>query len=557
MILESVEHDPLIWPTIEENKVIRTKKYAELCAAEKIQADCDMKATNIILQGDDPIGCLNKAIAFLTAVPSLRFPSTNNQLRTSSNPRNQVIIKDGRVIVQQVQGRQGESYYGTGYKSDANSSGGTIQVDMQGLLNVTTVKTEDLNTYDSDCDDISNAKAVLMANISKYGSDVISEVPHSETYLTDMENQSVLAMQDFKQPPAVDFTDNEIHSDSNIILYSYYLQKTQQKAQQIKPTLYDGIVMSDKHVAMHVIDDAKTLILEEESRSRILTKDFGKRFTPQQELSAEQAFWLRMSDPTSKPFDALFVKIEAPKELPKTSLVNESLKKLKFYLAKFDNVVKIMTTPNACRDLLNEIIEVQTVFDQMDDAVQQSSVDKQSQLQDKDSTIYKLKDIIKSLREKSKEENVNYDYVEIETKNVELENSVAKLILKNERLCNEINHVKQELLVYVRDTCPNAIKLSVKKVVVTPKNKVKKVRFAELLTSSSNIKQPSGNKKNDRISQTPSRNMKAIIKEQVKAQVFKIMPQIEKYVTESLGVEVLVRSTNQPRTSCVVVALLS
>ncbi|GJV60058.1 retrovirus-related pol polyprotein from transposon TNT 1-94 [Tanacetum coccineum] len=35
----------------------------------------------------------------------------------------------------------------------------------------------------------------------------------------------------------------------------------------------------------------------------------------------------------------------------------------------------------------------------------------------------------------------------------------------------------QELLVYVRDTCPNAINLSTKKVVVTPKNKVKKVRI--------------------------------------------------------------------------------
>nr|GEV06018.1 hypothetical protein [Tanacetum cinerariifolium] len=58
-------------------------------------------------------------------------------------------------------------------------------------------------------------------------------------------------------------------------------------------------------------------------------------------------------------------------------------------------------------------------------------------------TIYRLKDIIKSMREKSKDENVNYDYVEIETKNVELENSVAKLISENERLCNEINHVKQ------------------------------------------------------------------------------------------------------------------
>ncbi|GJW58952.1 hypothetical protein Tco_0105683 [Tanacetum coccineum] len=51
MILESVENSPLIWPTIKENGVTRTKKYAELSAAEKIQADCDMKATNIILQG--------------------------------------------------------------------------------------------------------------------------------------------------------------------------------------------------------------------------------------------------------------------------------------------------------------------------------------------------------------------------------------------------------------------------------------------------------------------------------------------------------------------------
>ncbi|GKC16741.1 hypothetical protein Tco_1013523 [Tanacetum coccineum] len=45
MILESVEHSPLIWPTVEENGVIRIKKYVELSAAEKIQADCDIKAT--------------------------------------------------------------------------------------------------------------------------------------------------------------------------------------------------------------------------------------------------------------------------------------------------------------------------------------------------------------------------------------------------------------------------------------------------------------------------------------------------------------------------------
>ncbi|GKB36918.1 hypothetical protein Tco_0881860, partial [Tanacetum coccineum] len=51
MILELVENGPLIWPTIEENGVTRTKKYVELSVAKKIQDDCDIKATNIILQG--------------------------------------------------------------------------------------------------------------------------------------------------------------------------------------------------------------------------------------------------------------------------------------------------------------------------------------------------------------------------------------------------------------------------------------------------------------------------------------------------------------------------
>ncbi|GKB83220.1 integrase, catalytic region, zinc finger, CCHC-type containing protein [Tanacetum coccineum] len=214
--------------------------------------------------GDDLIACLNKAMAFLTVVASSR-----------------------RVIVQQVQGRQGQSHFGTGYKSNATSSGGnnasgqtrvvkcyncqgeghmarqctqpkrprnatwykekamfaeaqeagqildeeqlTFLVDpgvpdgqvVQTIIpNNVAFQTEDLDTYDSDDDDISNAQAVLMANISNYGSDVILEVSHSETNLNDMENQSVLAVQDFEQSPVVDFTDNEIHSDSNIIPYS-------------------------------------------------------------------------------------------------------------------------------------------------------------------------------------------------------------------------------------------------------------------------------------------------------------------------------------------------
>ncbi|GJZ96826.1 hypothetical protein Tco_0669160 [Tanacetum coccineum] len=254
MILELVEHGSLIWPTVEENSVIRTKKYAELSAAKKIQADCDMKATNIILQGlptdiyslvnhhrvskdlwervqllmqgfvvpvfspgDDLIACLNKAMAFLTAVASSRFPTTNNQLRTSSNPRNQATIQDGRVTVQQVQGRQGQNYSGTTYKSNATSSRGNTtsgqarvvkcyncqEAQEAGKILDEEQLTEDLDTYDSDCDDLSTAQAVLMANISNYGSDVILKVLNFETYLNDMDNQSVHALQDFEQSPVM------------------------------------------------------------------------------------------------------------------------------------------------------------------------------------------------------------------------------------------------------------------------------------------------------------------------------------------------------------------
>ncbi|GJT38420.1 hypothetical protein Tco_0938285 [Tanacetum coccineum] len=133
----------------------------------QIDSSLDVPVFN---QGDDLIAYLNKAMAFLTAIASSRFPSTNNQLRTFSNLRNQATIQDDRVIVQQVQGRQGQSYYGTGYKGNATSSRGNNTGGGKGKGN-----TEDLDAYDSDCDDVSNAKAVLMANLFNYGFDVILE----------------------------------------------------------------------------------------------------------------------------------------------------------------------------------------------------------------------------------------------------------------------------------------------------------------------------------------------------------------------------------------------
>nr|GEZ46639.1 hypothetical protein [Tanacetum cinerariifolium] len=50
MILKSVKHGSLLWPTIEEDGVTRLKKYSELSAAEAIQADNPTTATQKVFE---------------------------------------------------------------------------------------------------------------------------------------------------------------------------------------------------------------------------------------------------------------------------------------------------------------------------------------------------------------------------------------------------------------------------------------------------------------------------------------------------------------------------
>ncbi|GJY87814.1 hypothetical protein Tco_0502442 [Tanacetum coccineum] len=55
IILNSVENGPLVWPTVAlKNGTVRPKTYEELSDKEKLQADYDLKATNIVLQGLPP-----------------------------------------------------------------------------------------------------------------------------------------------------------------------------------------------------------------------------------------------------------------------------------------------------------------------------------------------------------------------------------------------------------------------------------------------------------------------------------------------------------------------
>ncbi|GKD08395.1 hypothetical protein Tco_1188080 [Tanacetum coccineum] len=173
-------------------------------------------------QGEDPIECINKAMAFLSAIAS-RFPPSNNQLRTLSNPKNQATIQDGRVTVQQVQGRQNQKlqsvitvkekghmarqctqpkrprnvvWFKEKLMLDKAQEAGPILDEEQlafladlGISEVSVAQqtipwnsafqTEDLDAYDSNYDDISSAKAVLMANLSSCDPEVLSKDTNS------------------------------------------------------------------------------------------------------------------------------------------------------------------------------------------------------------------------------------------------------------------------------------------------------------------------------------------------------------------------------------------
>ncbi|GKB36798.1 hypothetical protein Tco_0881740 [Tanacetum coccineum] len=121
---------------------------------------------------------------FLSSAYRSKFPPTNNQLRTLSNPRTQAIIQNGQVMVHNVQGRQSQGYAGSARKNQATGArvvnivgdAGTNQPmfgrnceDLQ--LHVTTnFKADHVDVYDSVCDDEATVNAISMANMSPVGS---------------------------------------------------------------------------------------------------------------------------------------------------------------------------------------------------------------------------------------------------------------------------------------------------------------------------------------------------------------------------------------------------
>nr|GEW12989.1 ribonuclease H-like domain-containing protein [Tanacetum cinerariifolium] len=479
--------------------------------------------------GDDLIDAINHMMSFLTAVVTSRYPATNSQLRTSSNPRQQATINNGMVTIQMIQGRQNSMTAGLSRPYASGSAGISAQANGQVLqkeelefladpgtaetssnqyvvTNNAAYQADDLDAYDSDCDELNSAKISLMANLSHYGSDNLTEVHNQDnitnnlmildvqapstseqstilTHIPALQDDLILSVieqlktqvvyyikinQDNKKVNELLIAELERYKNQERVLkeqqnddkasvsYEQSLeietfkhtlsdhlkekesleqklnllkndfQKEESKnidkelalekqalgfqnpcylkrAQQLKPKLYDG----------SVIEKSDAIV------------DFEARFVPQTELSVEQAFWSSYSVQPEEPnLFASTTIVEVPKELPKVSLVNSSLKKLKFHLASFDMVVKERTTATAItegtwgfeytkacfrddiipfvkalKELFNsfdqfsidELSEVQQVFKQMKQAVEQHSVEK-NKFQDKMKNVLKEND---------------------------------------------------------------------------------------------------------------------------------------------------------------------
>ncbi|GJY83257.1 hypothetical protein Tco_0496633 [Tanacetum coccineum] len=126
----------------------------------------------VFKQGDDLIDAINHIMSFLSVVVTSRYPTSNNQLRNSSNPRQQATINDGRVILQPVQGRQISFATGTIRTYTPGAKG---QATQTVITHNAAYQADDLDAYDSDCDELNTDKVALMANLSHYSSDVLVE----------------------------------------------------------------------------------------------------------------------------------------------------------------------------------------------------------------------------------------------------------------------------------------------------------------------------------------------------------------------------------------------
>ncbi|GJX72769.1 hypothetical protein Tco_0309940 [Tanacetum coccineum] len=389
-------------------------------------------------------------MSFLTAVVTSRYPTTNNQLRNSSNPRQQATINNGRVTLQPIQGIQTSLA-----TEDPEIPEG--QATQTVITYNAAYQVDDLDAYDSDCDELNTAKVSLMANLSHYDSDALAEVHNHDNMNNNMLNQAVQPMPSFEQSNVVTHSKTEINSDNNTIPYSKYVIESQQAAVQnsISSAQQDALILSViEQLKTHVVNFK---VLKEgqnvDLRSNGTVSDSSAQSVEIDHLKQTLSEHLKEKESLMQIVTLLKndFKKEESGNIDREIALEKKIKQLDNIIFKRDQsaqTVHMLTKPCSLDRSHCISLEVDTQLNQEifqgDNSVSNQSAPSFDQLfelnelkaqsQEKDTVIKKLKERIKSLSGKMNEDKIKKDLEEIETINIELDHRVSKLIAENEHL---------------------------------------------------------------------------------------------------------------------------
>nr|GEX45653.1 hypothetical protein [Tanacetum cinerariifolium] len=371
-----------------DNRPPIPKKYSELSTTEAIQDDCDVKATNIILQGLQPEVCalvstdkvakelweriqmlmlgtpltkqerecklydeldkfaykkgeslrdfylrfslllndMNIYIMkleqfqvntkFLNTLPpqsstplSITYPSHDFQSSVNHNVYNPSSPIPQVEYALSVHQQSEISQPDTGlvvlvFQKDPGMA--ETQSTQYVVTNNVAYQADDLDAYDSDCDEINSAKIALLANLSHHGSDNLAEVHNQDNVTNNVIDQDVQAILNSEQSNILNQSETKITTSAScaqsleienlkhtlsehlkekesleqmVILLKNDFQKEESRninrelalEKQLEPKLYNGSVIH-KTDAIVIRDFEETLMLEDESHSKMLQK---------------------------------------------------------------------------------------------------------------------------------------------------------------------------------------------------------------------------------------------------------------------------------------------
>ncbi|GJS16820.1 putative nucleotidyltransferase, ribonuclease H [Tanacetum coccineum] len=486
------EHEP-------QPHLLGDKTLDDLTPEEKIREACDIKATKIIIHGLSPdvYSLVNHHTYAKELWDRVKLLMEGSEL--SLQERESKLFNDFDKF---TSGKDEtiHLYYLLSAKliNEMHNTRERVDsgLDVQALTTTAIFHIDDIDSFDSDCDEMPTASAVFMANLSAYDSVVLSEVPNHEIYQdNNVIDQSVQEMQYSEQPIFINDSDIDITSDNNE-------NKTVNESLTAELERYKERVKIFGEIQKFELTDKEKQIDSQMKYFEIEKKD----------LLIENDHFLEQLIFQDTICTAMHVDLEDKCVLPVNDEILKYAGMKKSYIDEYSRCISLEIEVQWCKESVqnerpcnnHEAPEFSEFFE---------INELKAQLQKKNTTISNLKDHIATLKGKSVSGCTasvnNATLIAPWMFKLDLQQLSLKLRQNREAHVDYLKHIKkhadtlyemvekaralkpldnvldyackfttriQELLIYVSATLPSSQNESEKLVVVTPMNKNKKVR---------------------------------------------------------------------------------